>query len=425
MNTTARPLLTAALSVWLGTMVLALPADGQTLGAGDILLRPGTSAVLAGSWTKTSDATAAGGSAVWYPNAGAAKQSTALAAPSSYFELTFDAQAGIPYRIWLRLRAQNNDWANDSVFVQFSGSVDGADAPIYRIGTTSAAEVNLEDCKGCGISGWGWQDNGWGTGVMGPDVYFAAAGAQTIRIQVREDGLSIDQIVLSPTTYLTSSPGALKNDATILPSTVTVTGGGGGGGGSGGGSTGGAEIVLWAGTAATFAGSWAPAADPSAAGGMLMRNPDAGGAKITTPLASPGSYFEMTFNAEAGKPYRLWIRGRAQNDSWSNDSIWAQFSGTVDASGVPTYRIGSTSGADINLEDCSGCGLAGWGWQDNGWGVGVLGPVLYFETTGPQTVRIQTREDGLSIDQIVISSSQYLNSSPGALKNDTTILAER
>ena len=77
------------------------------------------------------------------------------------------------------------------------------------------------------------------------------------------------------------------------------------------------------------------------------------------------------------------------------------------------------------MEDCNGCGLSGWGWQDNGWGVGVLGPVLYFETTGPQTIRIQTREDGLSIDQIVISSAQYLNSSPGALKNDTTILAEK
>ena len=37
-----------------------------------------------------------------------------------------------------------------------------------------------------------------------------------MRIQVREDGLSIDQIVLSPTTYVTRSPGALKNDTTIL-----------------------------------------------------------------------------------------------------------------------------------------------------------------------------------------------------------------
>ena len=82
---------------------------------------------------------------------------------------------------------------------------------------TSAAEVNLEDGSNQGVAGWGWQDNGYGVGVMGANIYFATTGPQTIRIQQREDGLSIDQIVLSPTNYLTASPGALKNDATILP----------------------------------------------------------------------------------------------------------------------------------------------------------------------------------------------------------------
>jgi len=52
---------------------------------------------------------------------------------------------------------------------------------------------------------------------MGPDIYFAVAGTQRLRIQTREDGFSIDQIVLSPSAYLRSSPGALKNDTTILP----------------------------------------------------------------------------------------------------------------------------------------------------------------------------------------------------------------
>jgi acid phosphatase len=77
--------------------------------------------------------------------------------------------------------------------------------------------MNLEECSGCGIQGWGWQDNGWGVGVLGPQIFFQTTGQQTLRVQVREDGLSIDQIVLSPTTYLNSSPGASKNDTTILP----------------------------------------------------------------------------------------------------------------------------------------------------------------------------------------------------------------
>ena len=64
----------------------------------------------------------------------------------------------------------------------------------------------------------------------------------------------------------------------------------------------------------------------------------------------------------------------------------------------------------------------GWGWQDNGWGVGVAGPPIYFARSGPQVIRVSTREDGFSIDQIVLSSGRYAVTSPGALKNDTTIL---
>ena len=104
------------------------------------------------------------------------------------------------------------------MFVQFSGSViPGSTTPTWRIGTTSATDVNLEDCSGCGLNGWGWQDNGWGSATaMGPDVYFAATGPQTIRIQTREDGFAIDQVVLSPATYLTARPGPQRDDTTIL-----------------------------------------------------------------------------------------------------------------------------------------------------------------------------------------------------------------
>ena len=170
------------------------------------------------------------------------------------------------------------------------------------------------------------------------------------------------------------------------------------------------------------AGSWAVVSDTSAAGGLRNHHPDAGAPKVTTPSANPTHYFEMTFTAEAGRAYRLWIRGKAQNEFWGNDSIWVQFSDSVNSSGSPVYRVGTTSGTEINLEDCSGCGLSAWGWQDNGWGVGVLGPQIYFQSTGTHTVRVQGREDGISIDQIVLSPGTYLNNPPGALKNDNTIL---
>ncbi len=56
--------------------------------------------------------------------------------------------------------------------------------------------------------------------------------------------------------------------------------------------------------------------------------------------------------------------------------------------------------------------------------MGALGANLEFATSGSHTIRIQTREDGLSIDQIVLSSSRYLAAPPGANKNDPTIVAK-
>ena len=62
--------------------------------------------------------------------------------------------------------------------------------------------------------GWGWTENGWGS--PGPHVYFATTGLHTIRVQQREDGITIDQIVISPDAYLTLAPGTRRDDATIL-----------------------------------------------------------------------------------------------------------------------------------------------------------------------------------------------------------------
>jgi hypothetical protein len=380
-------------------------------GGDDIVLHAADATAITGAWVLEADGTAASGQRIHHPNAGAAKITTAAASPAHFFELTFTADAGRPYRLWIRGKGDGNSYANDSVFVQFSGSVTSSGSPTYRVGTTSATEFNLEACSGCGISGWGWEDNGWGTGVLGPLVYFASSGPQRLRIQTREDGLAIDQVVLSPGNYLTAAPGAARNDTTILPKSGGVTPPPPAG-----------EIVLYAASSTRVAGSWVVESDSTAAGGSSLRNPNTGAAKIVTPAASPASFFELTFTADAGKPYRLWIRGKALNNSYANDSVHVQFSGAVTQSGAAAFRIGTTSSTEFNLEACSGCGVANWGWEDNGWGSGVLGPLIYFAQSGTQTLRIQPREDGLAIDQIVLSPSRYLSASPGAAKNDATIL---
>ena len=390
----------------------AAPAAAQS----EIVLHARNASQVVGDWQVASDSTAAGGARLWNPDRGATKLSSAYANPYDYFELTFNAEAGRAYRLWVRGKAENNLWTNDSIYAQFSGAVTASGGALYRIGTTSAAMVSIEACSGCGVSNWGWEDNGYDG--AGPTVYFESTGTQTIRFQKREDGISVDQIVLSAGTYLSNAPGARLNDSTILtatssttPTTAPYTPEPSASG----------EVVIHAAASASLRGGWQVVSDSTAAGGARVANPDYGQAKLSSPLAAPGDYFEVAFTAEAGRAYHLWIRGRAQDDYWGNDSVFVQFSGSVNASNSPVYRIGSTSAATVSLEDCGGCGVSGWMWNDNGYG--SLGAPIYFAASGTQTLRVQRREDGISIDQIVVSPATYLSSAPGAARNDTTILA--
>jgi hypothetical protein len=369
----------------------------------EIVLHAAEASKVEGNWSRVQDAAAAGGFRMANRNLGAAKVATALAAPAGYFDLTFRADAGLPYHLWIRGKAEGDAWTNDSVFVQFSGTVDGTGSALYRIGTTSATVVSIEEGSGAGLSGWGWQDNTYG-GMAAP-LYFAESGLQTIRIQTREDGISIDQIVLSSATYATQAPGASKNDTIVLDRSVTADP---------------REIVLFANDATTIAGVWSLVADATAAGAVRLANRNLGAAKVTTGLAGPTSYFDMTFYAAAGMPYHLWVRGKAENDAWTNDSVFVQFSDAVDEAGSPLYRIGTTTATVLSIEEGSGAGLSGWGWQDNAYG--DMAAPLYFAQSGMHTIRVQVREDGVSIDQVVLSTGKYLTTRPGAVKDDTTIL---
>jgi hypothetical protein len=45
--------------------------------------------------------------------------------------------------------------------------------------------VSIEDCSGCGLSGWGWQDQMYGG--LAPNIVFDRPGVHTIRVQPREE----------------------------------------------------------------------------------------------------------------------------------------------------------------------------------------------------------------------------------------------
>jgi glucosylceramidase len=187
--------------------------------ASDIVIYASDVSKIVGKWTHGSDATAAGGEYLYTPDAGWATPNVPLANPADYFEVTFSAPANTAYRAWFRLRGTANSKYNESIWVQYSDALRNG-SPAYSIGSTSGILVNLENCSGCGIAGWGWQGGAYWLSQP-TTIQFASTGTHTMRVQVREDGAHVDQIVLSPATYLSSRPGALKNDTTIVPKSTT------------------------------------------------------------------------------------------------------------------------------------------------------------------------------------------------------------
>jgi hypothetical protein len=379
---------------------------------GDIVLYAADVTRMAGNWGRVSSSSGAGGQIMQSVDRGWSTTDAARAAPVDYFELSFTPEANRAYRLWIRMRGQGDSKWNESVWVQFSGALNASGASKWPIGSTSALLVNLEACAGCGVSGWGWQNKAY---WLNDDttVRFASASTQTIRIQTREDGAHIDQVVLSPVTYFDRSPGGVRNDSTIVPKSD--------GGGSEPPPSSAGDVVLYPSDVVRIAGNWARMSSSSGAGGQKMRSDDRGWSAPDAPRASPADYFEVTFTPEANQAYRLWVRLRAANDSKWNDSIWVQFSGAVTATGSPLWRIGSTSALLVNLENCSECGEAGWGWQSNAWWLGDSS-VVRFSSATPQTIRVQTREDGVDVDQIVLSPVTYFTTSPGPVTRDTTVV---
>jgi hypothetical protein len=174
------------------------------------------SSALHGSWTTASDATSPNGLKLVTPDNGWSTFNNPLASPADYIDVAFNANAGTPYTLWLRLQALGNSKWNDSVWVQFSDAQVGGSA-IYPMNSSSGLLVNLAtDSTAASLNGWGWDDSAYWLSQTAT-VTFAGSGAHTLRIQVREDGVQLDQIVLSPSTYLDTSPGARTADSTIVP----------------------------------------------------------------------------------------------------------------------------------------------------------------------------------------------------------------
>jgi len=179
----------------------------------------------------------------------------------------------------------------------------------------------------------------------------------------------------------------------------------------------GGNVVLYASQAPVRSGTWGVVADPTAAGGYAIGSPALDAPTIKTALPNPANYFEITFSAEGGRAYQLWLRGKSLG-STSKGAVYVQFSDSQSGNGTAIDRIGTTSAVTVGLQNCSAISQLGWSWHDNG--LCSLGHPLYFKNSGTHTMRVQLRQNGISLDQILLSPQQYLSTAPGS----SLILAE-
>ncbi len=186
---------------------------------------------------------------------------------------------------------------------------------------------------------------------------------------------------------------------------------------------GGREIVVYASDipASGVHGAWTAAPDATAAAGVALVTPDNGVSHTMQPLPFPTDYVDIPFTADAGTPYTVWLRLLAADNSKWNDSVWVQFS-DAQAGGSDLYRNGTESGLLVNLAtDSEATSVNQWGWKNSAYWLSQPATVT-FASSGSHTMRIQVREDGVRFDQVVLSSATYLNSAPGPVTNDSTIV---
>ena len=87
-----------------------------------------------------------------------------------------------------------------------------------------------------------------------------------------------------------------------------------------------ADRVIHAAHASARSGTWRIVANGPAASNARIEQPNLNAARWR-PRWRRRRTSEARFQAEANRPYRIWIRGRAAGNSYNNDSVYAQFSG--------------------------------------------------------------------------------------------------
>ncbi len=149
--------------------------------------------------------------------------------------------------------------------------------------------------------------------------------------------------------------------------------------------------------------------DEASPGKKIISLPNNGDELDPPPENDPHVVFNV--QVQSGVPYRCWIHmkvGEPKGKSQAN-KIWVQLSGAVDKSKKEVvFKPGSSS-----YLTAQGPAQLGWVWV----GCDLINSaasdsLVYFQTSGEVTVRLQAGAEGVGFDQFILSSAEFLESPP-------------
>jgi hypothetical protein len=145
--------------------------------------------------------------------------------------------------------------------------------------------------------------------------------------------------------------------------------------------------------------------DSASPGGKLIGLPNSGDELDPPPENDP--HVTFTVSVQSGIPYRCWIHmkvGTPKGKSLAN-LIWVQLSSAVDKLGREVFSPGSSS-----YLTAQGPTQEGWAWV--GCNANGSDSLIYFQSSGEITVRLQAGMEGVGFDQFILSSSVFLENPP-------------
>ncbi len=218
-----------------------------------------------------------------------------------------------------------------------------AHSPDILFQRAEALAINLLDSpyKQDHFKEWGWAERTYFS-PESSDVFFQKDGIQTLRVQSRQIGVSVDILLLNPYEEIDRmlQKGKNKDIERLItskdsnsryPDLITVS----------------ASDI----NEKRMYGKWKKSLDPSALFGFRMDDLPPEKRWVFPPLVDPQNYFEHEFYPKINTKYHVWMRMKAYKRNPQHDSVYVQFSNSVDEYGKDRFRIGKTAYSKKRLQE--------------------------------------------------------------------------